>query len=83
MLNQGAYGRMDNPQTPQPGVPYSVPCQKCKAVFLLEKPHIEVQTQDMFWGHQKDGTLAPATPKNIKMFRLCPSCFKNFQDWLQ
>jgi hypothetical protein len=82
MLNQGSYGKMDaNPES-QPGLLYSVPCIKCKAVFLLSKPHKELFTQDMYWGQQKDGTLAPANPKNITYYRLCLACFQTFEKWI-
>lgn len=83
MLNQGGYGKMDVNPTPQPGTPYSVPCSKCKAVFLLSKPHKELFYQDMYWGQQKDGTLAPANPKNINYHRLCPACFQHFEIWIK
>ena len=82
MLNQGGYGKMDVNPIPQPGTLVSTPCSKCKAIFLLEKPHTEVYSQDMFWGRQNDGTLTPATPKNINYYRLCSYCIVKFNEWI-
>lgn len=82
MLNQNSYGRMEVPLDPQKGGPYSVPCARCKAVFLLEKNHHEVFMQDMFWGRQKDGTLAPANPKNVEYHRLCTACYTKLKEWI-
>lgn len=73
---------MEVPQIVQPGTPYSVPCARCKGAFLLEKTHKELISQDMFWGHQADGTLAPANPKNVEYIRLCNACFTLFKAWL-
>jgi len=65
------------------GGPVLVPCNKCGGQFTLEKQHKEIYIGTMFYGRKKDGTLTPANPKDVKVYRLCFSCAEKLKDWFE
>lgn len=82
MLNQDSYGRMDNSQEPKAGGPVYIECRKCHGKFTIEKRHRELHSCSTYMGRTKDGTLTPATPKDVEYFRICESCYNDLKIWL-
>ena len=82
MLNQDSYGSMDNIGEPTEGGPVYAECKKCHGKFTLEKRHRELHTCSTYMGRTKEGTLTPATPKDIEYFRICESCYTKLKIWL-
>lgn len=82
MLNQKGYGRMEVGPAKEGGPVWGV-CGKCKAKFLLEKPHKEVHIHGMFWRRKPDKNLTPTRPTDKTFHRLCSACNEKFKAWLK
>ena len=82
MLNQHGYGKMDVDPVPQEGGPVWGVCAKCKAKFLLEKPHNEIHVNEMSFRRKPDKTLVPSKPTNVKFHRFCTACVRKFEEWI-
>jgi hypothetical protein len=83
MHGQEFYGRMRRLPPAQRGGPVSIPCNKCKGLFNLEKKHTEVYLLENYFGRTKEGTLTPATPKEQGFYQLCPGCKLKLDEWLK
>jgi len=75
------YGKMREVPPKVKADPVTVPCSKCKGMFILEKAHKEVFVVSMFWARQKDGTLTPALPVSDGYHRLCLTCNLKLKEW--